>query len=324
MRIRGCFAGGLLLSSIYSCTEEFSILTPATTRILSCEGGCGDSDDYSALHRSRDLYLAEGSVPEMFSGLMSWVSRNISEEITYREDGHRFIVATPGGLRGITTDQLGQQDTRRPVNEHVYRLCMKYRFPDGARLIEGEGGGIRWVRKTLVDADLIPPKFYDKGVSFTAVITEDSLIKKEDLDWLDSISGVDSLTREQCSVLLAMRSGESFSNADVCKKLKIDSVDARLILQDLVVRGLVSVDGRGRSTIYFLASSQTHVRSRGDMSSTEEIVMAHLKEIGKASVSELRDTLSLTERQVRYTLSKLEKENLAEHDGGRPALWRLK
>ncbi|MGV0359546.1 ATP-binding protein [Corynebacterium mastitidis] len=315
--------------------------------------------------RSRDLFFAEGSVPEMFSDLMDWAARNISDEIAYRRDGHaidvpglpavavreiianalvhrdlsensrgksvnirlngrRLIVTNPGGLRGITTDQLGQQDARRPVNEHVYRLCTKYRFPDGARLIEGEGGGIRWVRKTLADADLIPPKFHDKGVSFAAIITKDSLVKKEYLEWLETIAGSHSLTREQRFTLLAMCAGEVWSHADACRRLKIDSVAARSMLQDLVARGLVSADGRGRATVYLLASAEAHPRPGGGMLPTGEAVLAWLEEAGEGSVADLAGSLPLTERQVRYALAKLEGARAVTHDGGRPALWRAK
>ncbi|MBC3185804.1 hypothetical protein H7347_04315 [Corynebacterium sp. zg-331] len=138
----------------------------------------------------------------------------------------------------------------------------KYRFPDGSRLIEGEGGGIRWVRTTLAQAELRPPIFHDKGVSFAAIISQDSLVREEDLDWLEEMADGTPLSREQRSVLLAMRAGESWSNSDARRRLGLDSVEARAMLQDLVSRGLVAIDGMGRSTMYFLAQQGEKRRQR--------------------------------------------------------------
>ena len=54
------------------------------------------------------------------------------------------------------------------MNEFVYELAKFARTRDGARIIEGEGGGVREVRAALAEAGMADPVFHDSGVSFVA------------------------------------------------------------------------------------------------------------------------------------------------------------
>ena len=79
-----------------------------------------------------------------------------------------LIVSNPGGLRGLTVRNLGDIRGKAAVNEFVYELAKFARTRDGARIIEGEGGGVREVRAALADAGMADPVFHDTGVSFVA------------------------------------------------------------------------------------------------------------------------------------------------------------
>lgn len=54
----------------------------------------------------------------------------------------RLVIASPGGLWGVSTDQLGTARGESAVNEHLYAICTSLTTLEGARVIEGEGGGI--------------------------------------------------------------------------------------------------------------------------------------------------------------------------------------
>lgn len=293
---------------------------------------------------SKDRYTTSQDLTIVHRDL-STLSRGAS--VNVRLKNGQLIVTNPGGLVGITTDQLGDQNARRPVNEHVYRLCQHYRFKDGTRLIEGEGGGIKWVRRELKAADLRPPRFYDKGVSFTAVISEESLLETEDLAWLAGVDPEGELTRAQRNILVEMRMGREWSNSEVRDAFGIDSVEARTELQTLVARGLADMDGTGRATVYRLADksgdterreypggpgageclqldtgrSGGHRAENGTLQAG--VLLGALEADGAMSVRHLQDVTNLSERQVRYALDRLEAAGRVKRGQGKPARWSL-
>ena len=66
-------------------------------------------------------------------------------EIGIVED--KLVVTSPGGLRGVSERQLGRPGGKSAVSPVLYDMCKNLRT-SGARLIEGEGGGIREVLQT--------------------------------------------------------------------------------------------------------------------------------------------------------------------------------
>lgn len=286
--------------------------------------------------------LPAAAMRELFANALvhrdlSTLSRGAS--VNARLKRHQLVVTNPGGLVGITTDQLGDQNAQRPVNEHVYRLCQHYRFNDGSRLIEGEGGGIKWVRRELNAADLQPPRFYDKGVSFTAIISEESLLEAEDLAWLTEVDPEGTLTRVQRNIVVAMRHGKQWSNSEVRDAFGVDLVEARLDLQTLVSRGLAETDGAGRSTIYHLAEHTEETKAAKTISVPETPTRDRSVEVDEThnadgllsalvpgeslTVREFRRATGLSERQVRYALDRLEDSGRLCRSPGRPARWKL-
>lgn len=93
-----------------------------------------------------------------------------SKSVDIRLLRDRLVVSSPGGLWGVSEDQLGQPGGKSAVNAALYDICRRARLPDGSRVIEGEGGGIREVREEVRAAGLPAPRFIDTGVRFIAVL----------------------------------------------------------------------------------------------------------------------------------------------------------
>lgn len=89
-------------------------------------------------------------------------------EIRLRPD--RLVISSPGGLWGLSREQLGMVGGKSAVNEHLYDICRYVSTPSGARIIEGEGGGIGEAQRSLAEWPADPPIFTDRAVSFTVVL----------------------------------------------------------------------------------------------------------------------------------------------------------
>lgn len=85
-------------------------------------------------------------------------------------NGHLYI-SSPGGLWGVSTDQLGQPNGKSAVNEFLYEIGKLTRDGKRHRIIEGEGGGLREVRAALAQAQLPAPEFHDSAVRLTVVVS---------------------------------------------------------------------------------------------------------------------------------------------------------
>ncbi|MGV0360746.1 ATP-binding protein [Corynebacterium minutissimum] len=91
--------------------------------------------------------------------------------ITIRLTRQALIVTSPGGLRGISVEELsGTILSPVAVNPRLYTLATKLRLDDGERVIEGQGGGMRVVFDSLRRAGLRAPTLIDTGVRFTVIL----------------------------------------------------------------------------------------------------------------------------------------------------------
>jgi len=278
---------------------------------------------------------------------LSPLSRGKSVEI--RLSGDRLTIGNPGGLRGLTTAQLGHRGGKHAVNETVYSLCERLLLPDGSRVIEAEGGGIREARERMRSAGLKPIRFYDTGVSFVAVVSRRRLLSDSDAQWLATAAGGHRLSQEQRIILASMHHGQVWTNRLVREEFdQVDSRDATSLLQDLVSRNLAVVAGERGGARYRLADRLSlstddvlDVEPRttaatmiagpplsGEpislMSPNEELIRELLSPAGAAStVAELVTATGLTQRQVRYALDSMHGAGEVVASGGRPKLWRL-
>lgn len=186
------------------------------------------------------------------------VHRDISEpaltkrvEIRLLRD--KLVIGSPGGLYGLSVDQLGTRDGKSAVNEYLYQICTFVSAPDGHRVIEGLGSGIRAAQQALAAADMEPVRFQDTGVRFTAIVPRAALLLPQDLEWLGEL-GAQDLTVPQRHALVDMRHGTTWTNAGYRRRFGVDTVRARQDLHTLVSRGYAVQTGTRGSTAYSLAA----------------------------------------------------------------------
>lgn len=177
-----------------------------------------------------------------------------SKRVEVRLLEERLVITSPGGLWGVSESQLGRPGAKSAVNPVLYDVCKLVRMPDGSRVIEGEGGGIREALDALGTAGLRPPRFVDNGVRFTVIIYRHTLIGDADLAWLSRVTEGVELTSEQRAILVSMRHGDVWTNSRVRQQfVPTDSVAARRMLQQMVDAGLSESSGKGGSTTYEIA-----------------------------------------------------------------------
>lgn len=184
------------------------------------------------------------------------VHRDLSEAtagraVELRLTDRGMILTSPGGLWGLSVDQLGTPDGKSAVNEFLYGIC-RHVGGRGQRVIEAMGTGIRATRDALSEAGLEPPQFIDNGLRFTVIFPNHALYPHSDLTWLGAID-LTGLSRPQKEALLRMRSAGSISNSDYRLLAGVDTTRARAALKDLIARGLVIQTGQRRGTRYSLA-----------------------------------------------------------------------
>lgn len=184
------------------------------------------------------------------------VHRDISDpalgryiELRLNDQGLR--ITSPGGLWGLSVDTLRSGRGKSAVNEHLYTMCRYIHGPRG-RVIEALGSGISSMQRTLREAQLQEPQFFDNGVSFTVIFPRAGSHSSHEVTWLAQFSSL-SLNQNQREALLDMKRGLSFSNSSYRERFGIDSALARAELRALVEAGCVVKSGVRRGTRYSLA-----------------------------------------------------------------------
>ncbi|WP_322613197.1 RNA-binding domain-containing protein [Dermacoccus abyssi] len=96
---------------------------------------------------------------------------DMGKSIQIRLSQSGLFVLNPGGLRGVSRQQLESDDhAQAAVNQRLYNIAKKLTTDDGASIIEGEGGGIRTVFDSTAAAGLRRPTLTDTGVQFKATL----------------------------------------------------------------------------------------------------------------------------------------------------------
>lgn len=96
---------------------------------------------------------------------------DLGKSIQIRLTPAGLFILNPGGLRGVSRQQLESQDhAQAAVNQRLYNIAKRVQTDDGASIIEGEGGGIRTVFAAAREAGLRRPTLTDTGVQFKATL----------------------------------------------------------------------------------------------------------------------------------------------------------
>lgn len=259
--------------------------------------------------------------------------------IDIRVTDKALVIASPGGLRGVTLSEIESPSPRRAaVNQRLYQLATHLRLPDGSRVIEGEGGGVVTMLRQAVDADLRRPTLTDNGVRFTAMFWRGSAFSEDERQYLAHASGGESLTHLQKHVLLKAWRSEPWDIDRLRAEFSpLTPDDARAQLQALVRRGLIDADinaevpfrvPESRSDLHSeqtrrdVAASSNDARSLDaehsalrrqgkNVPAVHRILMA-----GPALHADLQHATGLSYGQVRYALRALIENGLVTVDGG--------
>ena len=169
-------------------------------------------------------------------------------EIRLRDD--RLVISNPGGLWGVSRQQLGLPGGKSAVNEHLYDICTLTGTPQGARLIEGEGGGIGEVERALADWPADRPLFIDKAVGFTVVLMRPRGATGQ-TDRSDNTPPGRQSAPER--VLAALATGP-LDRRSIAERCQLTPSQVRYALAKLIDKGQVRMDGGwgARNTVYGL------------------------------------------------------------------------
>ncbi|MDO4883390.1 MAG: ATP-binding protein [Rothia sp. (in: high G+C Gram-positive bacteria)] len=129
-----------------------------------------------------------------------------THEVQVRVLPHEVQIVNPGGLWGITDDDLQKYGTHSRVNPLLYDICTVLRVPgEGYRVIEGEGSGIPTAQEAVRAAGLKPIRFIDGTTKFTAVLSRETAPESEEhADVQQHIGEPAPKTREE-AILAALR-----------------------------------------------------------------------------------------------------------------------
>jgi len=170
-------------------------------------------------------------------------------EMRLRDD--RLVISNPGGLWGVSRQQLGLPGGKSAANEYLYDICTLTETSQGARVIEGEGGGIGEAQRALSEWHLEMPIFIDRGVSFTTVLmrprSTEPIGSKPDPVALPSSDWKDVPSR-----ILATLSDGPLDRNTIADRCHLTSSQVRYALKKLVSQGKVQMNGGlgSRGTTY--------------------------------------------------------------------------
>lgn len=170
--------------------------------------------------------------------------------IELRMSSESFRITNPGGLYGVTVDALGTMELTSARNRQLIEICRHLRTKDG-RLVEALATGIPTVFEELETAKLSPPKFFDDGLSFTAIINTQEPVAQPAVARTPRLAKATPALED---VLQVLATGPA-DLADIAAKLGISKAATSKRLQALVQqRSVTARGGRGILTTYQLAT----------------------------------------------------------------------
>lgn len=240
-------------------------------------------------------------------------------EIRLRDDV--LSITSPGGLWGVSESQLGHPGAKSAVNPVLYQVCKNVRGADGYRIIEGEGGGIIEAINEMRAAHLRTPRFLDKGVQFTVLLSRHTLLSSQQLEWIQKQEIESKTSSEALAVLASMQSGEAWSKSRIRTHFNISNEEASRIISQIREHKDVQQQGHGRGRVYLMqAAREPEVRSTLNpsddipMTKNGPLVLKAL-ESGALSIRELKENTGLGDSPTRYALSWLLEHRFIEMIG---------
>ncbi|MDN6399662.1 MAG: putative DNA binding domain-containing protein [Brachybacterium sp.] len=252
----------------------------------------------------------------------------VGRSIDVRLSENALTIASPGGLRGVTLRQImSSSHARAAVNQRLYALTQFMRTPDGANIIEGEGGGVTEILRSAVESDLRRPRMVDTGVQFTTILWRGSMVDAADEKRLQEHGDGRALTHLQKQVRLRARDGRPWSVDALRDEFSpMSSREAHDQLTKLVRWGLLSIDLANEVPASITAGSTPHEKvtsthpidvRRPRIAGAGKNASVVLSAIdGDATLAQITARTALTDRQARYAVTQLIRAGLVRMDGG--------
>lgn len=256
---------------------------------------------------------------------------------------NKLVITNPGGLQGVSVSQLeGASLAKAPVNKRLYEIARYIRMPDGSRVIEGEGGGIREVLTACREHRLPQPKFIDTGVQFTVIFPRGSRFSEEENNWLAGIGKNVELSPTEEDLLVTLRRyGRTSRDYVVQSYSPLSVVACENMVRKLQGAGLIDAVGNtlvikgtprkasandGRTTANNAESSKLSTLGKNVPRVYNALASGEAKSSSSKTSSprdfrgftfkELVDKTGLSRGQVRYALDPLLQRGIAMMEGG--------
>lgn len=317
------------LPDLVSSALEWIMLNTRMTQRYTADGQMEDMPEFPAT-------AVREVVANAFVHRDLGPSLDVGKRVEIRVTDSVLTVDNPGGLRGLSLEQLSSPElAKAAVNQRLYEIAKNLYAADGSRVIEGEGGGIREVLAAMRDARLRPPQFIDTGVKFKVIFHRGSRFTPEDEAFLGSFNI--RLEPAQEDLLVALKHGEKYSVSRLQKLYNTYSASRiERLVEKLEQQGIIRREG------YELVLSFEPVRTGSEAPSVSVDVTApgevsapkinldlleglseNSKNIyfllntgGTATIKELSHVSGLEVHQVRYALRPLLERDLVEMQGG--------
>lgn len=247
-------------------------------------------------------------------------SIDVGKKVEIRIEPNKLVITNPGGLRGLSVEQLeGPTLTKAAVNKRLYEIARYLRMPDGSRVIEGEGGGIREAIIACRESRVAAPRFINTGVQFTVLFPRGSRFSAEHDAWLEDIGSKTRLTPTEEDLLVNLRIHGSIT-MPVLQQLysPLSETACTTLVRKLEQADLVSIDEDeirlAEPTETPETSGDVNLRSLGK---NVPLIYQALSATGSGlTVNLLTADTGLSTSQVRYGLAPLLREGIVTMEGG--------
>jgi ATP-dependent DNA helicase RecG len=169
-------------------------------------------------------------------------SRGSAIEVRRYHD--QLVTFNPGGLYGISTDQLGVRPLTSARNPHLLNICKHlYVNEQGQRVVEALAQGIPTIQRALHKADLLPAQFDDTGVSFR--------VRLRNLNSREEVKSrlLSQLDPTRKAVVESVQAGNTTVN-DIAQAVNMSTEGTRRILKELTREGVLSVQKKPNQRAY--------------------------------------------------------------------------
>lgn len=245
------------LHDLYMILNEAQLLE--TLELLRIRKGDSTSIEVKSAHG--DVPQNLGSTLCAFANMPERVTIWFGKTIQIRLLPDRLVIQSPGGLRGVSIDQLySEAHAQATVNKTLYELAKRLSTKDGASVIEGEGGGIREVLRACGELGLAKPVFSDKGTEFTAILFRPVQAPSVPaLSFSGSKAAALVLNKNAQLVLSRLADHGRATINDLSFSLGLSKPQVRYALKQLQAANLVSLIGKqgSRNSYYEMVDTQS-------------------------------------------------------------------